>query len=109
MIPDAYTILLARSVGWLILAIVSAIGYALFYFTGYPNGISRLFGLCLLAMSMVAVMVSSTGLAVILNQNLSSELLNFYYWYWIRETAAVWLLNLIIVALGIYLMRHKDD
>ena len=106
---SASTILIILTAGLAVLMAAAFVGFILFYFTGYPNGISRWFGLSLLTLSFFAAMSIAKYMFALQTQNLSPDVQGFYYWYWTREATAVWLLNLTVLGLGIYLLRHRHD
>lgn len=105
--PDVYTLLLLRAAGTGLLAIISFIAFIMFWFIG-ENSTGRLFGMVMLLISLYAVMVSLTALAVVNSHNLTPTLTDFYYSFWLRETVTVWLADLAIIILGIYLLRNDQ-
>lgn len=106
MMIDAHTLLLLRAIGTGLLAAIAFVGFFLFFFAG-ENGTGRLFGIVMLFISMWATMMTTTSVAVIQGNVTSPEALAYYFSFWARETIAVWMANVAIIVLGIYLLRQK--
>lgn len=103
---DAYTILLIRSAGVAIFAVIAFVSTGLLIWSRL-NGITGLFAVCTGLMTLQAVFIFYSGLSNTLARDLPQGTLDFNYWNWTREAAGWWSLSVAHTVLGVVLMREK--
>ena len=107
-LDNLYTILVIRSAGFGVMAGITFVAYLMFFFAS-ENGTGKLFGLAMLFVSLMATMVSTTGLAIVTSHEVSPTIIRFLNPFWARESVAIWLANVAIIVLGIYLLRKRHE